>query len=32
VIDDQVHRHQRLDDLGILADSLRDAAHRGEIA
>ena len=32
VIDDQVDRHQRLDDLWILADAMSDAAHRGQVA
>ena len=32
VIDDQIDGDQRLDQLGIFAHALRDAAHRGEIA
>jgi hypothetical protein len=32
VVDDQVHRHQRLDHLRVVAHLRRHAAHRGEIA
>ena len=32
MIDDQVDRNQRLDQLGVSAHALRDASHRGEIA
>ena len=31
VIDDEIHRHERLDDFRIAAESLHRAAHRGEI-
>jgi hypothetical protein len=31
VVDDQVHRHQRLDGLGVLAHALRDGPHGGEV-
>jgi hypothetical protein len=31
VVDDQVHGHQRLDDLRILAHPVRDAAHGREV-
>src|SRR5690606_26241715 len=31
VVDDQVDRHERLDDLGILAEPINRRAHRGQI-